>query len=153
MNANLYDVAHVGVHSTETFSLISNTQAGALTKSGLIVASDGCGVAGFAQPFAPAQTQVSSNTLPSDNILLSYLYGSSKALAAMGAPFWRGTYGHFPAIYNQLKVNGAPTASYLGAAHFARMKRLYALAGTSKDELKANQNEMLFGDPFVDLRP
>ena len=45
----------------------------------------------------------------SDNILLGYLYGGSKALAAMGAPFWRGEYSEVPVLMNTLKVNNVPT--------------------------------------------
>jgi len=39
-------------------------------------------------------SSVSSGTLASDNLALSYLYGSSRAIAALGDPFWRGHYAN-----------------------------------------------------------
>lgn len=145
MNANRYDVVEVGVHSTDTSSLVVSAEARALTKAGLIVTLDGCGVAGFAQPGSPSGVD-NPRTLPSDNILLSYLYGSSSALAGLGDPHWRGHYAHFPTVYQSLKEK-----TYLGKAHLAQLKRLYAIAGTSPWELREHAGEMLVGDPFMDL--
>jgi len=50
-------------------------------------------------------------------------------------------------------VNDTPTSSYLGAANMVRLQKIYAAAGTDKDALKTKQNEMMVGDPFVDLKP
>jgi hypothetical protein len=58
MNANKFDVVEVGVHSGDTFSLIVASDAKALTKAGLIVTLDGCGVAGFAQPARPRTSTI-----------------------------------------------------------------------------------------------
>jgi hypothetical protein len=153
MNANLYDVAHVVTHGSEFEALLSTAQARALTNGGLITVLDGCGVAGFKQPGAPTQSGVDTTAQVSDNVLLAYLYGSSKALAAFGAPFWRGEYIEAPVLYNTLKVNGTPTASYLGAANLVRMKRIYSNTGGDKYALKSMQNEIMVGDPFIDLKP
>jgi hypothetical protein len=150
MNAAIYDVSEVGMHSFSEESLISSTDALALTKGGLIAVSSGCGVAGFAQPGAPATTAVDVGTMASSNIMLAYLYGSSKAVASLGAPQWRGHYGHYPTVYEALKLGGA--TAYLGSANKARLDRLYAQSG-NKWDLKENANEMMFGDPFMDLRP
>jgi hypothetical protein len=149
MNGALYAVAEVNVHSSETFSLISNVQAKALTNAGLIAISDGCGVAGFAQPFAALPTTVDVTAMASDNILVSYLYGASKSVASLGEPAWRGHYGHFPTLYEHLKHT---PGSYLGAANKARVARLMAESGSTW-ELREKRDEMLFGDPFMDLNP
>src|SRR5262249_38528007 len=71
-NASLYDVAEINVHSWDQGSIVTSPEARAITKAGLIVTLDGCGVAGFRQPGSPS-TVDDPETLPSDNILLSYL--------------------------------------------------------------------------------
>jgi hypothetical protein len=146
MNAALYEVAEVNVHSEATFSLIGAAEARQLSNAGLIMALDGCGVLGFRQP---GGSNVDTTATVGDNIALSYLYGSSRAIAALGDPFWRVHYAHFPTIYHALKQEG----SYLGAAHFARMKKLYDISGSSPWELRDQGMEMLVGDPFMDLSP
>ena len=151
MNAQLYDVADVIVHSESEGSLIGQAQAKTLTNAGLIAVSSGCGVAGFAQPGAPATTAVDVGTMAGTNIMVAYLYGSSKAVASFGAPAWRGHYGHYPTMYESLKLGGA--TAYLGKANKARLDRLYTQSAGNKWELKENTNEMMFGDPFMDLRP
>ncbi len=149
MNANLYDVAEDIVHSTETSTIVSAADARNITKGALILGAGGCSVAGYVQPFAPAQSQVSTTVAPSDNVLVNFLYGSSRTLAALGTAPWRVEYPQTPTIYREMKTNGA----YLGAAHLIRNKQLYAEAGTDKFALKAKGNEMLLGDPFIDLKP
>jgi hypothetical protein len=151
MNAQLYDVADVNVHSESEGSLVGQAQAKLITNAGLIAVSSGCGVGGFAQPGAPTTTAVDVGTMASTNIMLAYLYGSSKAVASLGAPAWRGHYGHYPTMYESLKLGGA--TAYLGSANKARLDRLYAQSAGNKWELKENTNEMMFGDPFMDLRP
>jgi hypothetical protein len=47
----------------------------------------------------------------------------------------------------ELKTN----RSYLGAAHFARQKKQFGIAGTDYLILKEQANEALLGDPFMDL--
>jgi hypothetical protein len=149
LTANLYDVVESDEHSSETESIITTAQARGLTNAGLFIAASGCNVAGYVAPGAPASSSVNTTTSPSDNILIGgYLYGSSKAIAAAGEPFWRVHYGHWPLMYKEMKLNGA----YLGAAHLTRMKRLYALS-SDKWTLKDNGSEMLLGDPFMDLNP
>jgi hypothetical protein len=147
MNNNLYDVAEVNVHSTDTMSLVTASQAKTITKAGLIVALDGCNVAAFAQPNSPSNVD-NPTTLVSNNIMAAYLYGSSKALASLGDPTWRGHYAHFPTMYSAMKVG----KKYLGAANFDRMKKLYSLTGDN-ESLMEQTGEMLMGDPFMDLNP
>jgi hypothetical protein len=150
MNAALYDVSDVVIHSHSEGSLISSIDAKTLTNNGLIAASSGCSVGGFAQPGAPATTAVDVPTMASSNIMLAYLYGTSKSVASLGDPHWRGHYAHYPTMYESLKLGG--NTAYLGSANKLRLNRLYAEAG-DKLGLKENSAEMLFGDPFMDLRP
>jgi len=82
-----------------------------------------------------------------DNIMGSYLYGSSQALAVMGDPFWRGRFAHYPTLWHHLVTQG----SYLGKAHYLRMKRLYCEANNDPWVLREKGMEMLLGDPFLDL--
>jgi hypothetical protein len=145
MNGARFDVVEVNVHSSDQGSIITTPEARALTKAGLVVTLAGCGVAGFAQPGSPSGVD-NPWTLASDNIALGYLYGSSSALAALGDPHWRGHYAQFPKIYQALKGK-----TYLGKAHMAQMKALYAIAGTNPLELREHAGEMLLGDPFMDL--
>ena len=145
MNAALYSVVEVNTHASETWSIVSSDQARALTKAGLIVALSGCGVAGFYQP--GSASYVDTGIAPADNLALSYLYGSSKALAALGDPSWRGHYANYPLMYREMKVSGA----YLGQAHRTRMIENYARAGSLSSDLKDWASEMLVGDPFMDL--
>ena len=152
MNAALYDVTDTAIHSTPTESLINYVDVKfSMTNGALIAASSGCSVGAFAQPGAPATSGVDITTMPSENIMLAYLYGTSKAVASTGDPHWRGHYAHFPTMYESLKLGG--NAAYLGAANKARLDRLYAQSPGNKWELKENSAEMLFGDPFMDLRP
>ena len=144
MDAATYDAVEVNVHSFEMWSLVSNTQASAITRAGLFVTLDGCSVGGFAQPNSPSNVD-DSTIFVSDNVMLAYLYGSPKALAAAGDPNNRGHYAHFPYMYKSMKVGGA----YLGKAHLLRMQRQYDLAGTDWTALRENTAEILVGDPFM----
>jgi hypothetical protein len=146
MNAALYDVAEINVHSGETFSLISSADAKALTKAGLIVALDGCAVGGFSQP---GSTSITDDTwvMPDTNILLSYLYGNSQAIAGTGDPFNRGHLGNVGVMTQALKIG----KTYLGQAHLLRMKQNYASAGSDPANLPEQAAELLVGDPFMNL--
>jgi hypothetical protein len=151
MNAQLYDVAEVLLHSGADFSLITSTQAKTITNGGLIAVSGGCGVAGYSQPGAPATTAVDGGAaVVSNNIMLAYLYGSAKSVASLGAPAWRGHSGRFQTAYEVLKLGG--NTAYLGAANKVRLTELYTQS-MNKWDLKENSVEQLFGDPFMDLRP
>ena len=150
MNAQLYDVAEVLVHSNSELSVVSTAQAKTISNGGLIAVSGGCGVAGYGQPGAPVTTAVDVSTVASNNIMLAYLYGSAKSVASLGAPAWRGHSGHFQTAYEALKLGG--NTAYLGAANKVRITELYAQSA-DKWALKENSNEQLFGDPFMDLRP
>jgi hypothetical protein len=146
MNAALYDVVEVNVHSWEGGSLISTDQAKSITKGGLLVVLDGCSVGGFGQPGSPSYVD-DSGVMASDNVMLAYLYGSSQALAVTGDPFNRGHYADAPVMFVTLKTNHG----YLGRAHLDRMKENYARAGDSTYDLKEWAAELLVGDPFMDL--
>ncbi len=148
MNNNLYDVAEDIVHSREFFTIVNADESRALTKVGLILGSGGCNNAGYLQPFAPAGTQQNTTALASQNVLVNYLYGSSKVLAAFGTTPYRVEYSYNPKAYKEMKQNGA----YLGAAHHIRNKYVYSISG-DKHALKVKGNEMLLGDPFMDLKP
>ena len=150
MNAQLYDVAEVLVHSTSEGSLVSTDQVKTISNGGLIAVSGGCGVAGYGQPGAPATTAVDVSTVASNNVMLAYLYGSAKSVASLGAPAWRGHSGRFQTAYEVLKLGG--NTAYLGAANKVRMTELYTQS-MNKWDLKENSDEQLFGDPFMDLRP
>jgi hypothetical protein len=142
----VYPLVQINVHSWWGGSIISTAQARAITKGGLIVALDGCGVAGMSQPGSPSRTDV-DGWYASDNVLLGWLYGSSQAVAGSGDPFTRGHYANHPTVWNRLKVYG----DYLGKAHLERMRVNYAGAMNAW-ELREAGGEMLVGDPFVDLR-
>lgn len=146
MNQSLYSVVQINTHALEEWSsIISNVEAKALTNAGLIVELNGCLVAGFAQPYS--SSYVNTEVSPSNNLALSFLYGSSKTIAVMGEPFSRVHYANYPLIHREMKVNRA----YLGLAHRTRMAENYAAAGNSTLALKDHAIEMLLGDPFMDL--
>jgi len=145
MNAALYSVVEVNTHAYEEWTLINSTEVKALTNAGLLIALDGCSVAGFAQPGSPSY--VNTGHLPSSNVAVSYLYGSSKAVASMGSAFDRSHYGNHSLIYREMKVNHA----YLGLAHRTRMAENYSRAGSSPLDLENQIQESLLGDPFKDL--
>jgi hypothetical protein len=145
MNEAIYDVTQVNVHSNEVWSLVSADQARGITKGALFAAMDGCSVAGFVQPGSPSYANTGVQV--SDNVLLAYLYGSSRAIAGGGDPAWRGHYANFPHLFEGMKVYG----QYLGKAHLRRMIQNYADAASDSYDLKERANEMLVGDPFMKL--
>jgi hypothetical protein len=114
-----------------------------MTKAGLFVTLDGCGVAGYrmlrALPVSNAAVTVN------DNVLMSYLYGASRN----GDPFWRGHYHEHPTMYLHLKI---VAGCYLGRAHLERNKEQYQRS-LSASELREFGMEMLVGDPFMNLSP
>ncbi len=146
LEANHYEFVLVNVHSWEQASLISANEALDLQNGGMIMLGFGCSVGGFKQPASPSN--VTTSTYPADNILMNYLLGSSDFLAAAGAPFNRGHSGHFQKIIDYMKDD----ADYLGLAHLERMQYLYANAG-DRINLKEQLNEILPGDPFLDVTP
>ena len=141
-----YEFVLVNVHSWEQGALITSDEADTLHNGGMIMIGLGCSVAGFRQPGSPSN--VETGTYPQNNILVSYLYGSSNFLAALGAPFNRGHAGHFEQIIDVMKNE----QEYLGKAHWRRMQYLYENA-QNEINLKEQINEMLLGDPFLDAQP
>lgn len=144
MNKKLYDFVWVNVHSLEGHSLISAKQAQKLSNAGLIMLMSGCSTGGFYQPGSPSF--VSSSTSPSGNILLAYLYGTSKAIAALGDPFNRGHESYFEKLV-PFMIQG----DYLGNAHLKRTKIQYENS-RNPQELKENIMEILVGDPYIDIK-
>ena len=146
MLAGNYEFVLVNVHSWEQAALISSAEADTLHNGGMIMIGLGCSTAGFRQPGSPSNVETA--TYPDDNILLSYLYGTSHFLTALGSPFYRGHAGHFEQIIDVMKNDG----EYLGRAHWRRMRYLYENA-QNEVNLKEQINEMLLGDPFLDAQP
>jgi len=144
MASSVYSIVQVNVHSNSVWSLVSTAQAKGITGGGLIVALDGCGVAGMSQPGSPSVTD--GQGFPSENVLLAFLYGSSQAVAGSGDPFTRGHYANHPTVWSRLVTFG----DYLGKAHLERMKVNYA--SSDSPSLREWSMEMLVGDPFVDLQ-
>lgn len=142
---NNYEFVIVNVHSYEGYSLISYSEASDLQNGGMIMMGLGCSVAGFKQP--KSSSNVESYYYSLRNILVSYLYGKSNFLAALGAPFNRGHAGRFEKIIDYMKNEG----DYLGKAHLKRMRYMYTIAG-DRIALKEELNEMLLGDPFLDVK-
>jgi hypothetical protein len=66
-------------------SLISEAQADALSGGGLIQMASGCSVGGFCQP--GSSSYVDHSVFPANNILCSYVYGTSHFVTAFGDPF------------------------------------------------------------------
>lgn len=154
MENNEYEFVMVNVHSGTEGSIINSSQASTLTDGGMIMLGTGCSVTGFIQPSSPSPTTYGHyndnvlSTYPTENILCNYLYGSSDFLAATGSPFNRGHSGQMQIIIDEMKNNGA----YLGQAHKERITYLCQNAGNTQD-LKERLNEMLLGDPFLDVQP
>jgi hypothetical protein len=146
MNSNRYDFAEVNVHSEDDNSLLTATEAKAITKGPLVLLLSGCAVASFAQPGSPSGTDHPWTSV-NDNVSAGWLYGSSNVLAVLGEPHLRVHYAEYPTVMKEVKANHG----YLGAAHFARQKKQYAIAGTDFIALKEDANEALLGDPFMDV--
>jgi len=158
MNSSLFDMVEVNVPGDSGAALVSADEARQLTQAGLIIALAGTSAAGFAPPRADTTVDIKT-VLASDNVALAYLYGKSGALAALGTPSVRGHYANYPVLYSSLK-NGA--AAYLGAAHRAQLLQNHLDVGyeqcvldghvTCSYPLSEQMNEMLLGDPFLDLK-
>jgi hypothetical protein len=144
MNAQTYQVAEVDIHSWEGQSLATTDQVRTITQGAVLVALDGCAVAAFRQPGSPSNVDTSLDV--EGNVAMAYLYGPSNAISVMGDPFWRGHYAHYPTMYKAMRLSG----TYLGAAHFLRMKQQYAIS-SNWYEFRENTMEMVLGDPFMDL--
>jgi hypothetical protein len=147
MSNVVYDVVEQNTHSNEIFEIAYADQVRTMTKAGLFVALAGCGVGGFTQPGSPSYSDAVTEAY--GNVMLSYLYGSSQALAASGDPFWRGHDAFYPTMYQYLK---STPGSYLGRAHLERNKAEFQRS-TSDGELREFGMEMLAGDPFMTLSP
>jgi hypothetical protein len=147
MNSALNDVVEIDEHANETIEIATSAEVKGMTRAGLLVALDGCGVAGYTMPRSPS---VSNAAVAVDgNVLMSYLYGASQAIAASGDPFWRGHYAKHPTMYLHLKT---VAGSYLGRAHLEPNKQMFPLAARPT-ELREFGMEMLAGDPFMTLSP
>ncbi len=144
MNETAFDAAWVNVHSCENFSLINSDQARSIRQGARMMLLSGCGVGGFRQPGNPSF--VDSGVAPEQNILCAYVYGESRALAALGDPFNRGHESYYERMLEWM-IQG----DYLGQAHLKRLQLQYDNT-PNPDELKENVMEMLIGDPFVDLQ-
>jgi hypothetical protein len=143
MNKRLYDFVWVNVHSFEGGSLVSAGQAYNLTYAGLVMLMAGCSTGGFYQPGSPSF--VDSKVPPSGNIMLAYLYGTSKAIAALGDPFNRGHESYFGELVSFM-IKG----DYLGKAHLKRTKIQYENS-PDPGTLRENLMEILVGDPYMDI--
>jgi hypothetical protein len=143
MSQVVYDVVEQNTHSNETFEIATSDQVRTMTKAGLFVALAGCAVAGYVQPGSPSF--VDTGATVQANVMMSYLYGSSQAIAASGDPFWRGHDAFYPTMYLYLK---STPGSYLGRAHLERNKAQFARSG-GDGELREQGMEMLAGDPFM----
>jgi hypothetical protein len=85
MGAGDYKAVLTNVHSWMDGSLISEAQADALSGGGLIQMASGCSVGGFCQP--GSSSYVDHSVFPANNILCSYVYGTSHFVTAFGDPF------------------------------------------------------------------
>ena len=146
MTSNNYEFVVVTVHSFPSESIIKSDKARELSNGGMIMLASGCGVAGFKQKNLSVAGGSIYAPFPAENILVSYLYGSSNFLAAVGSPFSRAHADKFDDLVYYMKQNG----DYLGAANFKRMRLLSQIANNSF-ELRELLNEMLLGDPFLDV--
>ena len=143
MNQLDYDLAWVNVHSCENFSLVNSDQARSIQKGARVMMLSGCGVGGFRQPGNPSF--VDSPVAPEQNILCAYVYGTSRALAALGDPFNRGHESDYERM-----IEWMIAGDYLGQAHLKRLQLQYERTPAAA-ELKENVMEILIGDPLVDL--
>jgi len=141
LTANNYEFVWVNVHSGSESSLISNSEAKSLSHGGLVMLGSGCAVAEFYQP--GSSSYVNSSTPPDNNILVSYVYGNSNFIAALGDPFYRGHEAYFEKL-----IPFVNQGDYLGLAFLKRWQIQYE---NSSDvwNLKENSQEMLIGDPFI----
>jgi len=131
------------VHSNPEISLISTQQAYAMTNGGLIALLNGCSVGGFRQPGSKSFVDV--RTAPENNVLVSVVYGRSSFLAALGTPHNRVNDEHATPLFEHMYADG-----YLGRAHLLRLRDQDA-DSPDPGSLRGRQ-EMLIGDPFLDVR-
>ncbi len=150
MQANNYQFVWANVHSASFVSVLSSEWARNLVNGGLVYLASGCNVAEFYQP--KSSSPVEEYTSVQDNVLMSYLYGTSNFITAFGDPFYRGhdaNFQHLMAFVHQ--------GDYLGKAHHERMKKYHWKDPWTGEalrlyDLKENTKEMLLGDPFLDLQ-
>lgn len=131
------------VHSNPEGSLISSEQAYRMENGGLIALLNGCAVGGFRQ--CGSRSHVDVETVPETNVLASVVLGSSAFLAAVGSPHNRVDDEHATPFFEHLYAKG-----YLGMAHLLRLRQ------QDRDSPEAGvlrgRQEMLLGDPFLDVR-
>jgi hypothetical protein len=131
------------VHSNPEYSLITTPQAKAMTGGGLIALLSGCSVGGFKQP--GSRSAVDTNTSVERNVLVSVVYGHSAFVAAMGTPHNRVDDECGTPLFAHMYSGG-----YLGMGHLLRLRQEAKNSGDNMDALRTKQ-EMLIGDPFVDV--
>jgi hypothetical protein len=131
------------VHSNPELSLITSKQAYAMTNGGLIALLSGCSVGGFRQPGSHSYVDV--QTMPGSNVLVSVVYGRSAFLAALGSPHNRVNDECAAPLFDEMYSGG-----YLGKAHLLRLRQ-QDRDSADPGVLRTHQ-EMLVGDPFVDLQ-
>ncbi len=129
------------VHSNPEISLLTTAQTKAMTGGGLIAMLSGCSVGGFKQP--GSRSFVDTNTSVDRNVLVSVVYGHSAFVAAMGTPHNRVEDEFGTPLLAHLYAG-----DYLGAANLARLR---AVAASSHGSGDRTRQEMLIGDPFVDV--
>jgi hypothetical protein len=131
------------VHSNPEISLISSKQALNMSNGGLIALLSGCAVAGFKQPGSRSYVDVA--TTAENNVLVSVVYGRSAFLAALGTPHNRVDDEHITPLFQHMYSGG-----YLGMANLMRLKQQEK--ETRNSGVLRGRQEMLIGDPFVDVR-
>ncbi|MFH1451218.1 MAG: PKD domain-containing protein [bacterium] len=141
MTDNSYQFVWVNTHAYGEWSIITSNEARSLNNGGVVLLTDGCSTAEFYQPGSPSP--VLTGISPNNNLLVSYVYGNSNFIAAMGDPFNRG----HEAYYEEL-IPFVNQGDYLGKAFLKRWKIQYQNSSNSPD-LEENSQEMLIGDPFV----
>ena len=144
MRSSSYDAVWVVTHGGPTFALISSSDAKQLVGGGPVVMLDGCSTGSITQP--GSSSFVSGGVRADENLLLSYIYGSSNFIASLGDSLNRGHTSYFFKMIPWMK-NG----DYLGLSHLKRKQILYDLSD-NPGELKSNVDEVLYGDPFLDLK-
>jgi peptidoglycan hydrolase-like protein with peptidoglycan-binding domain len=143
MANNNYEFVWVNTHASGTWSVVSSSEAKTLTNGGLVMLGSGCSVAEFFQPSSPSY--VDSGVAPDDNLLVSYIYGTSNFIAAMGDPFNRGH-----GSYDEKLIPFMNQGDYLGKAFLKRWQIQYQNSPNPLD-LGENSQEMLIGNPFLDI--
>lgn len=133
MAAHTYEFVWVNTHANEWWSIVSSDQARSMTGGGIVMTGSGCDVGRFSQPHP---NSVVSGAYPAENLLTSYVYGTSDFVAATGTTFtrqWEPVFGELVALSH--------SEPYLGKAYLENRRN----NGMS-------QLEILIGDPFLDFR-